>query len=360
MDPKRAATRVLLAGLCLLAAAFVRPVSAQQPPPLPHAFYGAVEVNGEPAPVGTQVEARGAGVLTGVSGNPITVTQAGQYGGPGGFDPKLVVQGQVADSTPMEFYVDGVRAQCAVPGGPWQESYPFKSGMITELNLKVVGPAATSTPTLLPTVEPTLTPSPTAGPAVIVPSPTPTPGATSTPTLPPPSATPFTMVVPTPTSSPPAPSPTPMASPTAVIPASTPTPLPTALPLFPTPTPMASPTAVIPAATPTPLPTALPLFPAPTATATSTPSVLPLLPTETRPLPTLPQQQVTTPATVTAAITTQATKSGVPSKPVETPTTLVPEGASESGGIPALWIGALMFLIVCAVVLVVIVVRGIR
>ena len=314
---------LLLAWLLVMLPA---PISAQ-PPPLPHAFYGAVEVNGEPAPAGAQVEARGAGVLTGVSGNPITVTQAGQYGGPGGFDPKLVVQGQVADGTPMEFYVDGVRAQCAVPGGPWQESYPFKSGTITELNLKVVGPAAT--PTLLPTVEPTLTPSPTAGPAVIVPSPTPTPGATSMPTLPPPSATPL-MVVPTPTSSPPAPSPTPMASPTAVIPA----------------------------ATPTPLPTALPLFPAPTATATSTPSVLPLLPTETQPLPTLPQQQVTAPATVTAAITEQATKVGVPSKPVETPTTLVPEGTSESGGIPTLWIGALVFLIVCAAV--VLVVIGVR
>jgi len=135
LDPKRAATRVLLAGLCLLAAAFVRPVSAQQPPPLPHAFYGAVEVNGEPAPVGTQVEARGTGVLTGVSGNPIMVTQAGRYGGSGGFDPKLVVQGQVADGTPIEFYVDGVRAQCAVPGGTWQESYPFSSGAVTELDL---------------------------------------------------------------------------------------------------------------------------------------------------------------------------------------------------------------------------------
>ncbi|MGA9349129.1 MAG: hypothetical protein WBW48_10030 [Anaerolineae bacterium] len=110
--------------------------AAVQPPPIPHSFYGAVEINGEPAPVGTQVEARGTGVLTGMLGNPITVTQVGQYGGPGGFDPKLAVQGQVADGTPIEFYVDGVRAQCAVPGGPWQESYPFSSGAVTELNLR--------------------------------------------------------------------------------------------------------------------------------------------------------------------------------------------------------------------------------
>ena len=326
MNPKKAATPVLLAGLCVLAAAFVRPVSAHQPPPLPHAFYGAVEVNGEPAPAGAQVEARGAGVLTGVSGNPIIVTQAGRYGGPGGFELKLLAQGQVAEGAPIEFYVDGVRAQCAVPEG---ESYPFKSGSITELNLRVGEPA--TMPTLLPTVGPTPTASPTAGPAVIVPSSTPTPGATSTPTLPPPSATPFTTAVPMPTSSPPAPSPTPMASPTAVIPA----------------------------ATPPPLPTALPLSPAPTATATSTPSVSPLLPTEAQPLPTVPQQQVAAPATVIAEMPTeQATKAEVSLKPAQTPTPSVPEGTSESRGIPRLWIGALGLLCICAAV--VLAVIGVR
>jgi len=253
------------------------------------------------------------------------VTQAGRYGGPGGFDPKLVVQGQVADGTPVEFYVDGVRAQCAVPGGPWQESFPFKSGTITELNLEVVGLAAT--PTLLPTVEPTLTPSPTAGPAVIVPSPTPTPptpapGATSTPT-------PSTMVVATPTSSPPAPSPTPLEPPTAAIAA----------------------------ATPSLLATALPLLPAPTATATSTPSVLPLVPTETQPNLTLPQQQVTAPATVTAEMPTeQATKVRLVLKPVAT-LTPIPEGTSQSGGIPRLWLVAPVLLIVWAAVVFVVVGR---
>ena len=130
--------RVSLMALSLWIVASVTAPAVAQPPPIPHSFYGAVEINGEPAPADTQVEARGAGVLTGVSGNPITVTQAGRYGGPGGFDPKLVVQGPVADGTPVEFYVDGVRAQCAVPGGPWQESYPFHSGAVTELNLTLM------------------------------------------------------------------------------------------------------------------------------------------------------------------------------------------------------------------------------
>ena len=76
--------RVSLMALSLWIVASVTAPAVAQPPPIPHSFYGAVEmeINGEPAPVGTQVEARGTGVLTGVSGNPITVTQAGQYGGP--------------------------------------------------------------------------------------------------------------------------------------------------------------------------------------------------------------------------------------------------------------------------------------
>ena len=127
--------RVSLIALSLWMVVSVTTPAMVQPPPIPHSFYGAVEINGEPAPVGTQVEARGAGVLTGVSGNPITVTQAGQYGGPGGFDPKLVVQGEIAEGTPIYFYVNGAPAQCAVTGGPWQESYPFSSGAVTELNL---------------------------------------------------------------------------------------------------------------------------------------------------------------------------------------------------------------------------------
>jgi len=86
------------------------------------------------------------------------------YGGPGGFDPKLVVQGTIADGTPLEFYVDGVRAQCAQPGGAWSDTFPFAAGGITELNLRVLGPTPTETPTNTPTSTPTSTPSPTSTP----------------------------------------------------------------------------------------------------------------------------------------------------------------------------------------------------
>jgi hypothetical protein len=159
---------------------------AQQPPPLPHAFYGRVEINGQPAPVGTVVEARGQGVLVGVPGNPISISQAGRYGGPGAFDQKLVVQGDIAEGTQIAFFVNGIRAQCALPGGGWQDSVPFHSGGITELNLRIVQegtppptPSVTPTKTAIsktPTMTPTNvgTPSPTTPEGTVIASSTPT------------------------------------------------------------------------------------------------------------------------------------------------------------------------------------------
>jgi len=46
--------------LAVLLTLFTTPVYARGDiPPLPHAFYGEVKINGSPAPVGTEVEARG-------------------------------------------------------------------------------------------------------------------------------------------------------------------------------------------------------------------------------------------------------------------------------------------------------------
>jgi len=127
--------------ICLIAipvlAIPVTPSWAQ--PVLPHAFYGSVTIDGTAAPIRAVVEARGTGVSTGIEGNPITVTETGKYGGPGGFDPKLVVQGDITDGTNLTFYVNNVTAQCydVQAGGEWLDSYPFKSGDVTVLNLKV-------------------------------------------------------------------------------------------------------------------------------------------------------------------------------------------------------------------------------
>ena len=127
---------LLIVGAVLAATCTATAAHAQSPPP-PQALYGSVEVNGQPAPVGAQIEARGAGVKTGILGNPLVTTVAGRYGGPTLAEPKLGVQGSIEEGALIEFYVNGVKAECAEPGGPWQNSYPFASGTVTELNLKV-------------------------------------------------------------------------------------------------------------------------------------------------------------------------------------------------------------------------------
>jgi hypothetical protein len=127
---------LLIVGAVLVAAFAAAPVYAQVPV-FPQAFYGTVEINGQPAPVGATIEARGTNVRIGIPGNPITTTEVGKYSGPSGNDIKLAVQGKLTDGSPIEFYVNGVKAECAVPGGPWQSSFPFQSRAVMELKLRV-------------------------------------------------------------------------------------------------------------------------------------------------------------------------------------------------------------------------------
>ena len=112
--------------LAVLLALSATPVYAQEAPALPHAFYGTIEVNGSPAPVGTQVEARGEGVKTGIGNNPIEVIVAGQYGSPDPLEPKLIVQGDIAEGDTVTFYVNGVSTG---------QTAEWHSGGVTELDV---------------------------------------------------------------------------------------------------------------------------------------------------------------------------------------------------------------------------------
>lgn len=105
-----------------------------KPPPLPHAFYGTVQINGREAPIGTKVEATGEGVLTGIAGNPIVTTKLGRYGSADPLGGKLVVQGNIVKGATITFYVNDV---CAGQTATWH------SGEVTQLNLtaSIVGPA---------------------------------------------------------------------------------------------------------------------------------------------------------------------------------------------------------------------------
>jgi len=113
--------------LAVLLALMATPVYAAEAPTLPHAFYGAVEINGSPAPVGTLVKVVGEGVQTGIGTNPIETTVEGEYGG--GADPmapKLVVQGGVSDGAAVTFYVNGFSTG---------QTATWHSGWVTEVNL---------------------------------------------------------------------------------------------------------------------------------------------------------------------------------------------------------------------------------
>jgi hypothetical protein len=202
---KRQIAGLLIAAVCLacLLVAGMTPDAtiraAPSIPPLPHSFYGSVTLRGAPAPAGSVISATGQNIRTGIPGNPLTTTAAGRYGGPSVSDAKLVVQGNesLANGTPIAFYIGGVRAQCAVPGGAWQWTFPFVSGGITELNLRIVDVTETPTATATRTVTRTPTATPTS-------TRTSTPRATSTATRTP-TATPTFTTGPThtPTSTPP-------------------------------------------------------------------------------------------------------------------------------------------------------------
>jgi hypothetical protein len=135
--------------LAVLLSLGVMPVHAQETPPLPHAFYGTVEINGQPAPIGTQVEAGGDNVITGISGNPIITTELGKYGGPG-LSVKLIVPGFIEEGTIISFYINNVLAE---------QTAEWHSGEVTELNLGVT--ITTPMVTLTPISSPTNNPSPT-------------------------------------------------------------------------------------------------------------------------------------------------------------------------------------------------------
>jgi len=106
-------------------------------PALPHAFYGTVDINDSSAPIGTTVKAIVTGVSTGIAGNPITVTKEGEYGGSGGLDPKLVVQGDIEEGDIITFYVNDVSTG---------QTAEWHSGEVTELPLSVTIAAPASGP----------------------------------------------------------------------------------------------------------------------------------------------------------------------------------------------------------------------
>jgi len=111
------------------------PAYAADIPTIPHAFYGTLTISGSPAPVGTVVTAK----VNSVDCGSITTTVAGQYGGSGAFDEKLVVSGDIENGATIYFYAGSDVAA---------EPYAFNAGAVTELNLTVTPTTDTTPPSV--------------------------------------------------------------------------------------------------------------------------------------------------------------------------------------------------------------------
>ena len=107
MDGQRIASVLVAVLMVTSMVAVPGSVAAQEDGPdaaEPASYYGSVTIDGDPAPNGTEVSA----VVDGEVIDTLTVNESGGYGGPGLFEPKLVVDAQNASNgTPVEFRVNG-------------------------------------------------------------------------------------------------------------------------------------------------------------------------------------------------------------------------------------------------------------
>lgn len=115
-------------GLVFLFLIFIPIASAQSTPPsLPAAFYGSLTINNQPAPTGVVIIAK----INNEDRGSITTTQTGNYGGPNGLDPKIIVTGSDEDEgETILFFINGKEAD---------QSAAFHSGDVSRLDLSVQG-----------------------------------------------------------------------------------------------------------------------------------------------------------------------------------------------------------------------------
>ncbi|KAB3542701.1 MAG: hypothetical protein C5617_008865, partial [ANME-2 cluster archaeon] len=106
-------------------AAGVTSASGVPPPRIPEAYYGAVAINGTPAPAGTEIIA----MINGTEKGRFTTTTVGIYGGSGTFDSKLIVAGDEFDvGGTITFWLDGIRTH---------QNGTYNCGTSTNLRLSV-------------------------------------------------------------------------------------------------------------------------------------------------------------------------------------------------------------------------------
>ncbi len=149
MKPNKICPALVVLALSLIVLLGIPAVTADEAAPqLPQGFYGKVEAGSSPVGPGLIVEAVGPGVSSKMDGNPVTTLADGSYGVLDFTSQKLIVQGDIEAGTPLTFYVGATQAEVydVAAGGPWNTTYSFQPGEITELNLRIASmPAAGQT-----------------------------------------------------------------------------------------------------------------------------------------------------------------------------------------------------------------------
>lgn len=98
---------------------------AQQPPQLPHVFYGTAEMQDGQVPAGETITAHANGNTVG----SITLETPGKYGGSGAYDEKLLVQGDsLSNGDEITFRVGATELEA-------NETVTYESGKVEELPL---------------------------------------------------------------------------------------------------------------------------------------------------------------------------------------------------------------------------------
>jgi hypothetical protein len=133
MKPKDGGISILAVFMLLFP--FFTAISAYELPTIPIEFYGYVTINGEPAPVGAEIEAR----INGEDRGRIILIEGGKYGGR--FNDKLQVNGTSGEiEADITFWVNNEKAQ---------QTNKYEPGGLELLNLTVITaePTSSSKPT---------------------------------------------------------------------------------------------------------------------------------------------------------------------------------------------------------------------
>jgi hypothetical protein len=144
-----------IAGILVIPLLLLLIVTVGAAPVLPAEYYGQVYINGSPAPAGTVITA----TINNVVVSSILTTEVGLYGGPGTFDPRLIVEGS-ENGQPIIFLINGKQADKTTTFSPGKTEHLSLSTGISLQGTSIASPESPQVTQTNPSTNPTQTPNP--------------------------------------------------------------------------------------------------------------------------------------------------------------------------------------------------------